>query len=180
MGLLQLPLPDHELTPFPTLSKVLTSFPHSAHPRNVAREARRRRAPAVLQVVLAAGWSDPPGPFRTSPRPGIFADGFPQQIVFQHELPFAGNECSTAQTACCFKIDGLRPRFGSDDLVKSISVRAAEKLRCIRVRHDLSWRPVGGAIVAPFRQVSSVRQEDDRSHQTDGTYRLETDPFLSR
>jgi len=47
-------------------------------------------------------------------------------------------------------------------------------------RRDLSWRSVGGAIVAPSRQVSPVRQADDGSHQTDGTYRLEADPFLSR
>jgi hypothetical protein len=45
-------------------------------------------------------------------------------------------------------------------------------------RRDLSWRPIGGAIVAASRQVSSVRQEDDRFHQADGTYRVEADPFL--
>jgi len=47
-------------------------------------------------------------------------------------------------------------------------------------RRDLSWRPIGRAIVAPSRQVSSVRQEDHRSHQADGTHRLEANPFLSR
>jgi hypothetical protein len=41
-------------------------------------------------------------------------------------------------------------------------------------------RPVGGAIVARSRQVSPVRQEDDGSHQTDGTHHLEADPSLSR
>jgi hypothetical protein len=45
---------------------------------------------------------------------------------------------------------------------------------------NLSWRPLGRAIVAPSRQVSSVRQEDHRSHQADGTHRLEANPFLSR
>ena len=47
-------------------------------------------------------------------------------------------------------------------------------------RRDLSWRPVGGAILGPSGQVSSVRQEDDSSHQADGAYHLEADPSLSR
>jgi hypothetical protein len=34
----------------------------------------------------------PPGPFRTSPYPGILADCFPQKKAFQDELPFADNE----------------------------------------------------------------------------------------
>jgi hypothetical protein len=123
------------------------ALPRRPESRRRRAQPPRRRVPPVLRVVLAAGRSDPPGPFGTSPSPGIFADCFPQQIVFQHELPFAGNECSTAKTACCFKIDGLGPRFGSDDLVQSIAVRAAEKRRCIRVRHERSqpakrsWRP---------------------------------------
>jgi hypothetical protein len=54
---------------------------------------------------------------------------FPQQKVFQGELPVAGNKWSTANSARCFEFDGLRPRFGLDDLVQRIAVRAAEKRR---------------------------------------------------
>jgi hypothetical protein len=49
-----------------------------------------------------------------------------QQKVFQNEQPFADNEYSTTNTACCFKIDSFGPRFGPDDLVQSIAVWAAE------------------------------------------------------
>ena len=51
---------------------------------------------------------------------------FPQQKVFQDELPFAGNEWSTAKAACYFEIDRLWPRFGFDDLVKRVAVTAQE------------------------------------------------------
>ena len=61
---------------------------------------------------------------------------FPQQKVFQDELPFAGNEWAIANTACRFKIGCLGPRFSADDLVQSIAVRTAEKRRCIRTRHE--------------------------------------------
>jgi hypothetical protein len=113
--------------------------------------------PPVLRVVLAAGWSDPPGPFRTSPYPGILADCFPQQKVFQDELPFARNECSTAKTACCFKVDGLGPCFGSDDLVQSIAVWAAEKRRCIRTGHERSQQLFAKLLASrPAKRVATT------------------------
>ena len=92
---------------------------------------------AALKIVTERS----PGPFRTSPCPGIFADCFPQRVVFQHELPFAGDESFTAQTARCFKIDGLGPRFSSGDLVQSIAVRAAEKRRCTRLGMSARSQP---------------------------------------
>jgi hypothetical protein len=61
---------------------------------------------------------------------------FPQQEVFQDELPLAGNEWSTANTACYFESDGLRPRFGFDDLVERGAAWAAEKRRWVRTRHE--------------------------------------------
>ena len=68
---------------------------------------------------------------------GVFnGNRFPQQKVFQDELPFAGNEWSTANTACYFESDGLRPRFGFDDLVKRVAAWAAEKRRCVGTRHN--------------------------------------------
>jgi hypothetical protein len=60
---------------------------------------------------------------------------FPQQKVFQDELPFAGNEWSTANIACYFEIDRLWPRFGFDDLVQGFAAWAAEKRRWVRTRH---------------------------------------------
>jgi hypothetical protein len=73
-------------------------------------------------------------PFRTLPRPG--AGRFSQQKVFQDKLPFAGDEWSTANTACRFEIDDFRLRFCSDDLVQGIAVWAAEKRRFVRIRHE--------------------------------------------
>jgi hypothetical protein len=73
-------------------------------------------------------------PFRTLLRPG--AGRFPQQKVFQNKLPFAGDEWSTANTACRFEIDDFRLRFCSDDLVQGIAVWAAEKRRFVRIRHE--------------------------------------------
>ena len=72
---------------------------------------------------------------RTLRRPG--AGRFSQQKVFQDELPFAGDEWSTANTACRLEIDGLRPHFCSDDLVQGIAGWAAEKRRFIRSRHHV-------------------------------------------
>ena len=56
---------------------------------------------------------------------------FPQQKVFQDEPPFAGNEWSTANTACNYP---LWPRFGFDDLVQRFAAWAAEKRTRVR-RH---------------------------------------------
>ena len=61
---------------------------------------------------------------------------FPQQKVFQDELPFAGNEWSPANTACYFEIDRLWPCFGFDDLVERLAAWAAEKRRCVGTRHN--------------------------------------------
>jgi hypothetical protein len=61
---------------------------------------------------------------------------FPQQKVFQDELPFAGNEWSTANIACYFEIDRLWPRFSFDDLVQRFAAWAAEKRRWVRTRHE--------------------------------------------
>ena len=76
------------------------------------------------------------GPFRT----GLTRtrNRFPQQEVFQNELPFAGSEWSIANTACYFESDGLRPRFGFDDLVKRVAAWAAEKRRCVGTRPAFS------------------------------------------
>ena len=68
---------------------------------------------------------------------GAFSgDRFPQQKVFQDELPFAGNEWSTANIACYFEIDHLWPRFSFDDLVQRFAAWAAEKRRWVRTRHE--------------------------------------------
>ena len=86
--------------------------PPWAAARFACRRRDRRRPPKLppgRRVLPSSHDEVSLRPFRTSPRPGIFADCFPQQKVFQDELPFAGNECFTAQTACCFKIDGLGP-----------------------------------------------------------------------
>jgi hypothetical protein len=75
-----------------------------------------------------------PWPFRSLPRPG--AGRLSQQKVFQDKLPFAGDEWSTANTACRFEIDDFRLCFCPDDLVQGIAVWAAEKRRFIRIRHE--------------------------------------------
>ena len=49
---------------------------------------------------------------------------FPHQKVLQDEPPFAGNEWSTANTACNYP---LWPRFRFDDLVQRMQLGAAEK-----------------------------------------------------
>jgi hypothetical protein len=85
--------------------------------------------PATSSGTPMARW-----PFRTLPRPG--AGRFSQQKVFQDKLLFAGDEWSTANTACRLEIDGLRPHFCSDDLVQGIASWAAEKRRFIRIRHE--------------------------------------------
>jgi hypothetical protein len=70
------------------------------------------------------------------PRPPcIKATRFPQEKVFQDELPFAGNERPVADPACYFQIDDLRARSSFDDLVESKAAFAAEKRNCIRIRH---------------------------------------------
>jgi hypothetical protein len=62
---------------------------------------------------------------------------FPQQKVFQDELPFAGNEWSPANTACDSEIDRHWPCFGFDDLVERFAAWAAEKCRWVRTgRHE--------------------------------------------
>jgi len=77
------------------------------------------------------------------PRPPcIKATRFPQEKVFQDELPFVGNERPVADKkwgipdpACYFQIDDLRARSSFDDLVESKAAFAAEKRNCIRIRH---------------------------------------------
>ena len=49
-------------------------------------------------------------PYGTLPRPPcIKATRFPQEKVFQDELPFAGNERPVADPACYFQLDRLGP-----------------------------------------------------------------------
>jgi len=54
--------------------------------------------------------------------PYIKAARFPQEKVFQDELPLAGGERPLADLARYFQIDGLGARFGFDDLVKRLAV----------------------------------------------------------
>ena len=65
---------------------------------------------------------------------------------------------------------GMRVYLGTGVLQSAVADFFAQKKTR---RRDLPWRLAGGAIVDPSRQVSSIWQEDDCSHQTDGTYRLE-------
>jgi hypothetical protein len=54
--------------------------------------------------------------------PYIKAPRFPQEKVFQDELPLTGGERSVADSARYFQIDGLGARFGFDHLVKRLAV----------------------------------------------------------
>jgi len=54
--------------------------------------------------------------------PYIKAARFPQEKVFQDELPFTGGERSVADSARYFQIDGLGTRLSFDDLVKRLAV----------------------------------------------------------
>jgi len=54
--------------------------------------------------------------------PYIKAARFPQEKVFQDELPFTGGERSVADSARYFQIDGLGARLSFDDLVKRLAV----------------------------------------------------------
>jgi hypothetical protein len=57
------------------------------------------------------------------PRPPyIKAARFPQEKVFQDELPLAGGERSLADLARYFQIDGLGTLLSFDDLVKRLAV----------------------------------------------------------
>jgi hypothetical protein len=67
--------------------------------------------------------------------PYIKAARFPQEKVFQDELPLTGGERSVADSARYFQIDGLEARLSFDNLVESKAALAAEKRNCIRIRH---------------------------------------------
>ena len=85
---------------------------------------------------------------------------FPQQEVFQDELPFAGNERSAANTACDFESDGLRPRFGFDDLVKRVAAWAElsrrHLLECLRHRHPPR---ISRSLSTPIRDMAMANPE---------------------
>jgi hypothetical protein len=129
------------------------------------------RVPPILRIVIAAGRSDPPGPFGTSPCPGIFADCFPQQVVFQHEPPFAGNECFTAQTACCFKIDGLGPPFSSDLRIRN----SPPLLPQITLRSSVLPIGVCGLNPLPHRLPCELAVSGDYEQRTRTPIVLKTD-----
>jgi hypothetical protein len=81
----------------------------------------------------SALWVPPQGTLPRSPH--VKRTRFPQEKVFEHELPFARWERGVADPARYFKIDGLRARWSFDNLVESEAAFAAEKRNCIGVRH---------------------------------------------
>ena len=91
-------------------------------------------SPAACFSRLCGKRLSRPGPFRTALT--RTRNRFPQQEVFDDQLPFAGNERSAANTACDFESDGLRPRFGFDDLVKGVAAWAAKKRSRVGTGHN--------------------------------------------
>jgi hypothetical protein len=71
--------------------------------------------------------------------PCIKAARFPQEKIFQDELPFAGKERPVADPARYFQIDGLRARLSSN-LVESKAALAAEKRN---IERELRRRDAG-------------------------------------
>ena len=100
---------------------------YDPHPRRFLYVVRLAAAEARKKVVAA-------GLARLAPS----KNRFPQQKVFQDELPLAGNEWSTANTACNYR---LWPRFGFDHLVQRFAAWAAEKRTRVRRHVSTAGQP---------------------------------------
>ena len=83
-----------------------------------------------------------------------------QEEVFHDELPFAGDERTTANRASYFESDGLRPRFGFDDLVKRVAAWAElsrrHLLECLRHRHPPQ---ISRSLSTPIRDMAMANPE---------------------
>jgi hypothetical protein len=63
---------------------------------------------------------------RTSARPRIRARPFPQKKIFEPEFAFAGGDRRVASMARDPAINGRRPRFRFNDVIKGVAARAIE------------------------------------------------------
>ena len=72
---------------------------------------------------------------RASTRPRIRACRLPQTKIFEPEFAFAGRDGSVAITTGDPTVNGLRPSFGSNDLIKCVATRAIE-MNCRVLGHD--------------------------------------------
>ena len=88
----------------------------TAPPRANGSMRRNRLLPRFeIKVIRSAGLPIYPPAAR-----------LPQKEIFQDELPVACRKRLTANTACYFTVDGFRPSFDFDDLIKRVTVWALE------------------------------------------------------